>query len=176
MNKHSTIKILIWAACLYILSLCVSCSTASKCEKAFKVLEENGCLTSDTTRKDTTIYNITYKYTTILIQKDSAVTSVKNPCDEKGKLKPINKTYKSGRSTVNLKTDTAKNEIIATATCDELEIKLQQKETIIDRYREMTIKNSFHVEPSKWTKIKENLWWLLVALGIGFGIGFWFKR
>jgi hypothetical protein len=155
-----------------------SCGTSKveQCRKAFKVLQDNGCLTSDTARKDTTIYNITYKDTTVLIQKDSVTTSVKDPCDESGKLKPINKTYKSGRSTVNLKTDTAKNEIIATATCDELELKLQQKETIIDRYREMTIKNSFHVESSKWDLAKDNIWWLVGILIVGVAVGLYLSR
>lgn len=163
---------------LLILLILTSCGTSKveQCRRAFKVLQDNGCLTADTAKKDTTIYNITYKDTTVLIQKDSAITSVKDPCDESGKLKPINKTYKSGRSTVNIKTDTANNEIIATATCDELELKLQQKETVIDRYREMTIKNSFHIEPSKWDLAKDNILWLIGVLIVGVALGLYLRK
>jgi hypothetical protein len=176
--KHAILKYLTWGAIIYMLSICASCGTSrvDKCKKAFEVLKENGCLTQDTTRKDTTIYRTTYKDTTILIKKDSVGTSVTNPCDEKGKLKPINKTFKSGRATVNLKSDTAKNEITATATCDELELKLKQKETVIENYRETIIKNSYDI-PLNWRDYLKEIWWIIPAcLGVGLIFGLYLRR
>jgi len=170
------LKAILIGCALYLIMTCTSCKTPEQqCRDAYATLQKNGCLKSDTTKKDTTIYSYAYRDTVIFREKDSATAKVKNPCDQNGKLKPINVTYKNKSATVNLKSDTATNEITATATCDELELKIRLQDKIISHYRETIIQNSFKIEPSLLDKLKNIWYWLLIAVAVGFSAGVWMK-
>ena len=170
------LKAIMLGCALYMIITCTSCKTPEQqCRSAYATLEKNGCLKSDTIRKDTTLYNYNYRDTTIYREKDSASATVKDPCDQNGKLKPIDITYKNKSATVHLKSDTATNEIIATATSDELELKIRLQDKIISHYRETIIQKSFKIEPKIWDKLRDVWYLLLLVFMVGFAGGVWVK-